>query len=328
MKDRPEADFRKAHLLLAREHLSRCIQQQADRVWPYLQRAMAEDELGDAAAAETDYDQAERMLRDAPDPTALYALHVNRGVGRIKRHDPVGAVPDLTQATDLEPAELPAYFDLAKAYQDQRRLSQAREQLDRAADRAGSAALADVFRSRAKVQEELNDWKAAVSDLEQAVRHEPAGPDGPAAADDLRLMGQLLLKNGQAAEALHAADAALAAAPDDPASQRIRAEALLRLDHFAEAVQALDRYVEGERRAGRRPEARVFRRACAGRRRRRRLRRRRRGLFAGAGRRRRGERRRRPHRPRVVLHRAGSLAAGPARLRADGSSRSGQRRRL
>ncbi len=259
LKDRPEADFRKAHLLLAREHLSRCIQQQADRVWPYLQRAMAEDELGDAPAAEADYDQAERMLRDAPDPTALYALHVNRGVGRIKRHDPAGAVPDLTQATDLEPAELPAYFDLAKAYQDQRRLPQAREQLDRAADLAGPAALADVFRSRAKVQEESNDWKAAVSDLEQAVRHEPAGRDGPAAAADLRLLGQLLLKNGRAAEALRTADAALAAAPDDPASQRVRAEALLCLDRFAEAVPALNRYVEGERRAGRRPEARVYR---------------------------------------------------------------------
>ena len=221
LKGRQDTPFRKAHLLLAREHLSRCILQQADRTWPYLQRAMAEDELGDAAAAEADYGQAERMLRDAPDRTALYALHVNRGVGRIKRHDPAGAVPDLAQATELEPAELPAYFDLAKAYQDQRRLLQAREQLDRAADQAGPAALADVFRSRAKVQEELNDWKAAVSDLERAVRHEPAGSDGPAAAADLRLMGRLLLKNGQAAEALRAADAALAAAPDDSASQRV-----------------------------------------------------------------------------------------------------------
>jgi tetratricopeptide (TPR) repeat protein len=72
-------------------------------------------------------------------------------------------------------------------------------------------------------------------------------------------MGQLLLKSGQIDEALGAADAALAATPDDPAPQRLRAEALLRLDRFAEAIHALDRYVEGERLAGRRPESRVYR---------------------------------------------------------------------
>jgi tetratricopeptide (TPR) repeat protein len=259
LKDRPQADVRKAHLLLAREHLTRCVQEHPDRVWPYLQRAMAADELGDAAPADADYNTAERMLRDAPDPTTLYALYVNRGVGRIKRHDPAGAIPDLTHAVALKPDELPAYFDLAKAYQDLRLLSKAREQLDRAAERARPAALANVFRSRAKIQEEQNDWQAAVSDLKQAVRCEPAGPSSPAAAADLRRMGQLLLKSGRADEALRAADAALAATPDDPASHRVRAEALLRLDRFADAIQALNRYVDGERRADRRPEWRIYR---------------------------------------------------------------------
>jgi tetratricopeptide (TPR) repeat protein len=190
---------------------------------------------------------------------ALYALSVNRGVGRIKRHDPAGAILDLTRSVSLEPDELPAYFDLAKAYQDLGQLPNAEEQLDRAAERAGPAALADVFRSRAKVHEQQNNWNAAVSDLEQAVRHEPAGQSSPAAAVDLRLMGQLLLKSGKVDEALRAADAALAANPDDLAPQRVRAEALLRMDRFAEAIQALNRYVDGERRAGRRPEASVYR---------------------------------------------------------------------
>ncbi len=259
LKDRPEESVRKAHLLLAREHLTRCVQQQGDRVWPYLQRALAEDELGDARAAESDYSKAEGLLRDAPDRTTRYALHVNRGVGRIKRHDPSGAVPDLRQAAALEPDELPAYLDLAKAYQDLRQLPEALEQLDRAATRAKPASLAIVFRSRAKVHEQQNDWKAAVSDLELAIRHEPAGTLSQAAASDRRLMGQLLLKNGRIDEALRAADAALMATPEDPAPQRLRAEALLRLDRFAEAIHALDRYVDGERLAGRRPEAWVYR---------------------------------------------------------------------
>src|SRR5205807_1385130 len=259
LKDRPRVSMRRAHLLLAREHLTRCVQQQGDRVWPYLQRALAEDELGDAMSAEADYRKAESLLGDAPDRPTRYALHVNRGVGRIKRHDPARAVPDLRQAAALEPDELPAYLDLAKAYQDLRQLPEALEQLDRAATRAKPPSLAMVFRSRAQVHEQQNDWQAAVSDLELAVRHEPAGTLSPAAAIDRRLMGQLLLKNGQIDEALRAADAALAANPDDPAPQRLRAEALLRLDRFAEAIHALDRYVAGERRAGGRPESRVYR---------------------------------------------------------------------
>jgi tetratricopeptide (TPR) repeat protein len=259
LKDRPRSDVRKAHLLLAREHLTRCIQQQADRVWPYLHRALAEDELGDAAAAEEDYNKAERLLRDAPDATARYALHVNRGVGRIQRGDPAGAVPDLARAAALEPDELPAYFDLAKAYQDLGQLSEALEQLDRAAARAKPATLARVFRSRAKVKEQRKDWEGAASDLAQAVRHEPAGASCPDAAADLRHMGRLLLKSSQPEPALRAADAALAATPADPAPQRVRAEALLRLDRFAEATAALNRYVDGERHAGRRPESRIYR---------------------------------------------------------------------
>jgi tetratricopeptide (TPR) repeat protein len=259
LKDRPQADVRKAHLLLAREHLTRCVQEHGDRAWPYLQRAMAADELGDAAAAEADYNTAERLLEKAPDPTTLYALYVNRGVGRIKRRDPAGAIPDLKQAVAQQPDELPAYFDLAKAYQDLRQLARARAQLDRAAERATPAALANVLRSRAKIYEEEKDWQAAVSDLEQAVRCEPTGASSPAAAADLRRMGQLLLKSGRADEALRAADAALKATPDDPASHRVRAEALLRLDRFADAIAALNRYVDEERRAGRRPESRVYR---------------------------------------------------------------------
>src|SRR6202022_2462717 len=46
---------------------------------------------------------------------------------------------------------------------------------------------------------------------------------------------------------------------DDPARQRFRAEALLRLDRFKEAIQALKQCVEGERGPGRRPDSRVYR---------------------------------------------------------------------
>ncbi len=255
----PRPDSRKAYLLLAREHLNVCVQEEPGRVWPYLHRALAEGELRDFDAAETDFAQAERLLQDAPDNTALYALFVNRGVNRIGKGNPEGAVADLTRAVRLAPDESAAYLDLAKAYQELHRLTDAAEQLKRAGALTAPAGLATIYRGRAKLDEQQNDLESAVRDLRQAAALEPEGKTSPAAAADLLSMGRLLMRSGQHEESVRAADAALAIEPDDPAAHRLRAEALLRLDRYADAVQDLDRYVQEERRAGRPPDAAVYR---------------------------------------------------------------------
>jgi len=255
----PRPDSRKAYLLLAREHLKVCVQEEPGRVWPYLHRALAEGELRDFDAGEADFARAERLLRDAPDDTALYALFVNRGVNRIGKGNPEGAVADLTRAVRLVPDESAAYLDLAKAYQELHRLADAAEQLKRAGALTGPAGLATIYRGRAKLAQQENDLESAVRDLEQAAALEPDGKTSPAAAADLLSMGRLLMQSGKHEEAVGAADAALAIAPDDPAAHRLRAEALLRLDRYAEAIHALDRYVQEERRAGLPPDAAVYR---------------------------------------------------------------------
>ena len=254
-----QGDSCKAYLLLAREHLKVCIQEEPERVWPYLHCALAESALGEFNAAEADFTRAERLLEKAPNNTSLYALLVNRGVNRIAKGNPEGAVADLTRAVRLKPEESAAYLDLAKAYQEQHRLAEAAEQLNRAVALTAPAGLAAVYRSRAKVDQQQNNLEAAVRNLELAVPLEPGGKASASAAADFVLMGRLLMRGGKHEEAVRAADAALAITADDSAAYRLYAEALLRLNRYAEAVHALDQYILAERRAGRSPKAAVYR---------------------------------------------------------------------
>ncbi len=247
------ADAPKAHVLLAHEHLSACIEEGPALVWPYLQRALARGELKDSDGAEADFGAAERLLADAPDATARYALCVNRGVGRIRRDDPEGAVADLQQAVSIEPDEPAAYVDLAMALQKQHRLGEAVAQIDRAIARTPADGLSALYRDRARLDQERGDLEAAVRDLDEAVRRDAGG----AAADRL-LQARLFDKLGRPEDALRAVDASLMANADQPEAHRLRAEALLRLDRYTEAVAALGRCLDAERKAGQAPDAAVY----------------------------------------------------------------------
>ncbi|HVS35448.1 MAG TPA: protein kinase [Gemmataceae bacterium] len=246
LKAPARADVRTAHVLLAQEHLSACIEERPPLVWPFLQRALARGELKDFDGAEADFNAAERLLQAAPDATAQYALSVNRGVIRIRRDNPEGAVADLQRAVNLQPDEPAGYVDLAMALQKQRRLDEAVAQLDKAIARTPPAALASLYRNRAKLDQEREDGEAAVHDLDEAARRAPGG----AAADRL-LQARLLEMLGRHEDAIAAADASLAAQPDQAEAHRLRAEALLHLDRYAEAVAALGRCLDAEQKAGR-----------------------------------------------------------------------------
>ena len=207
-------------MLLAREHLKVCIQEEPEAVWPYLQRALAAGELRDFDAAEADFAQAERLLRDAPDDTALYALFVNRGVNRIGKGNPEGAVADLTRAVPPEAGRVRGLPGPGEGVSGTASLGQSRRTAEPGCRPDSPAGLAAVYRSRAMVEQQQNDLEAAARDLKQAAPLEPDGKDSPAASADFLLMGRLLMGSGKYEDAVRAADTALTITADDPAAHR------------------------------------------------------------------------------------------------------------
>jgi tetratricopeptide (TPR) repeat protein/tRNA A-37 threonylcarbamoyl transferase component Bud32 len=236
-------DQRRADLLVAQVHFTHCISRKPDRVWPYIQRGLARGETDDFTAAEADFACAERLLADASDATALYGVLVNRGLIRVRQKKLVEAVADLKRATIVRPNEWQAYVNLAAAYTEQGRAEDAAVQLDRAVALRPVQGLAAIHRNRARLRQQAGDLVIAAEELGQAAAAEPAANVATRAADYLQ-KARLLEKAGRHSDAIAAADNCLKLESRDPAAHRTRAEALLYLGRYAEAIVALDRYVE------------------------------------------------------------------------------------
>jgi len=100
------------------------------RLWLYVLRGFAHGELKEFAAAEADFQKA---LELRPGDDARYAIAVHRGVLSIPAGEEVNeAVAELQHAIQLKPQQFQAYADLAKAYQQDKQLDRAAEQLDTA----------------------------------------------------------------------------------------------------------------------------------------------------------------------------------------------------
>jgi tetratricopeptide (TPR) repeat protein len=86
-----------------------------------------------------------------------------------------------------------------------------------------------------------------LNDLDQALRLdlERGDASADALAEDHLERGRVLFRLGRLADALTACEQALAARPELPAAQRLRAEALIESRRFEEALAALDRYLSG-----------------------------------------------------------------------------------
>jgi serine/threonine protein kinase/tetratricopeptide (TPR) repeat protein len=236
----PNPVLAKAHLAAARECLTACIRQQPQRLWPYLLRGHVQGELDESAAAEADFAQVERLLKDHPDPTARYGVLVNRGLLRIKQHNLSRAITDLQQAITLKPADYPAYANLAQAFEEQGEWQKACAQLDRAIALKPSAAISALYRNRARLQQHLGNLAAAVRDLEAAMRHEPGGPGSREAANDLFEKGKVLLQTKDYAAAARTLAVALLLRPDNTEAARLQADALLHMDRIPDAIQSMD----------------------------------------------------------------------------------------
>jgi eukaryotic-like serine/threonine-protein kinase len=245
----------------AKAALTACLQQQPSFAWLYLLRGVAFGQMGrldlTAAArlparadalkveAEAHFEAAEADFRKALDRGLVgdlrYALHMNRGVLRFQRRRLDEAVADFERAAALDPTRYHAFVSLASALSKQGRRDEALGRLDRAIVLKPN--LAALYRDRALIRLDGGDpppaaAEAALRDLDEAIRREP--PDSRDAAGDHTRRARLLRGLGRDGEALIAADAAVAIAPDLAEPHRERVAALLELRRYGEVIDSCD----------------------------------------------------------------------------------------
>ena len=218
----------------AKAELTACLSQQPSFAWLYLLRGSAYGQMGVALAAaarsspqaaafaaesEARFEDAEADFRKALDlgldAELQYVLLMNRGVMRFQRARWADAAADFERAIARNEGRYNAHASLAQALRKLGRRDEAVERLGKAI--ALEPKLAALYRGRALARLDRDDLppgeaEAALRDLEVAAGLEPPGRRG--AADDHVRRGRLLLRLARPRDALAAADAALAIAPD------------------------------------------------------------------------------------------------------------------
>jgi tetratricopeptide (TPR) repeat protein/predicted Ser/Thr protein kinase len=251
---------RERDLKAARSELTLCAGLRADFEWVYILRGFVQGELDAFAAAEEDFARAEQIVKRNANVDAEYILRVNRSAVRFRRAGPPAtpadlraaqlaeAARDLEEAIRLKPNTLMAHVNLGQVRQRQRQPDKALAEFTRAVQlRPGMPAL---YRERARLHQERQDWDAALADFERAIALDrPAGDK--LLAEDLTSKGRLLWQQQKPVEALAAFDAALVASSEHPAAapaaQMARAELLLEMKRFPEALTALDGFLERQK---------------------------------------------------------------------------------
>ncbi|MFO0881426.1 MAG: tetratricopeptide repeat protein [Gemmataceae bacterium] len=224
----------------ARAELGLCIRARPGFAWPYLLRAFLLVQARQFADASADLDRVEKLPLDEP---ARYALHVHRGVLALARGRRPEAIKQFQHAILLCPRLPHAHANLAEAYWRNGDRGRALLVLNHTVEL--EPLRADLYRTRCRLLLELGDFSGALRDLEYVVDLDPL-PEGdgvPLRAADLREQARLLFLLRRHADALPVCQKALALEPDHTGALRLRAELLLELGQFREALVAFDRYL-------------------------------------------------------------------------------------
>jgi eukaryotic-like serine/threonine-protein kinase len=222
------------HPDLAAARLTSCLGQRREFPWLHLLRASAWGELGQFDHAEADFAIA---LKSPLSEAARYGLLINRGVLRIRQDRVESAMSDLRQAVALRPKQYQGHVNLAQAYLKGKQPEEAVKQLDQAI--LLEPTLASLYRTRARIHQLRRDEAAALADLDRVIRLESAAAN-PSLADDHLERGLLLHHRKDYPASLKACESALRLRPRDVKACRLRADALLELKRWPEALQALD----------------------------------------------------------------------------------------
>jgi tetratricopeptide (TPR) repeat protein len=269
---------------LARQNFTTCLGYRRDLWYPYMHRGFANGQLNDFDAADQDYRHALALLALKPDRQAEYGILVNqaelrlkqarraetlvpipwpapftpnlefvcRGAADIAREKSLDAAVDLLEdARKLHKDGYHAYLYLALVRQQQHRLGEAAELFGAAIAKAKKQkdfVQAHLYGQRARLHRQQPDLKAALDDLNQALKLEPS-------AEDHAERGRVLFALNRLEEAVRAFDEALKLRPEEAEVYRFKAETLRALKKDKDAAEALEMYLAYRGR----PTAEVYR---------------------------------------------------------------------
>ncbi len=181
----------------ARDALTVCLMQRDDSPWIYLLRGLAHQRLGAFLAAGEDFRKAEALLGPAPNESALYILHVNRGVLRDRQGQPDAAAADFRQAVRLRPGDYIAHVNLAAVLEKQQNGAEAAREFEKALRLKMPAVV------RAPLLFRLKRYEECVAACRAALA---AGSDDPSAHAAHVTLAQALVRLGRHAEAVREFD--------------------------------------------------------------------------------------------------------------------------
>jgi tetratricopeptide (TPR) repeat protein len=255
----------------ARDSLTACVRLRPDFSWAYLLRGLAESELRNFDAADSDF---ERVLLSRADPLTEYVAHVNQAVSYLHRRRWADAEADLRKAVELNPRTFSAYVNLALLCRERAESPPVAEVVSWLAtgplQGVAAVALADVrqrdgriaavahldsaiehnddvsmlFYERGRLHIQLGHPDQARADFARAVRTDPGGGRLSLLAEALVQLGRLYQQAGDYESALEMCDAMIPLRKEEPIGHRLRADALFALRRPSEAAAALDRYLE------------------------------------------------------------------------------------
>jgi tetratricopeptide (TPR) repeat protein len=233
-------------------HLTTVLHLRPDLEYAHLLRGTAYTRLGEFAEAEQDYARAIQR------PQLRFVGLVNRGESRLRQGQLQRAESDFLQALALLPQAVPPTLALARIYELQGRLDEAKDKLDQslAASDLTPPIEAAILLYRART---ARDPAAAMTDVERSIQRHPYA-EAYALRADLRLRAGPLAAPDYQAIVLDCELALKSAAYAEPTylvsqTHYRRALALNQLGRYEEAAQSLEQYLA----SGGQPSAEIHR---------------------------------------------------------------------
>ena len=234
----------------AAANFTACIARRPKLVWPYLSRALA---LADLEHFENAHRDLARAWELSPQK---YAVLLNRGFVFLLQQNYAAAKADFLAAAELRPDLAAPHLNLAETsrrFAEELATSKAADGVIRAAAELQTALIeltqvlpiapqqAAIYRVRGQVHVALSDPAAALADLQRSLRLEP---NPTLRAVCWREIGLIHQRAKRYSDALSAFDQSLDQDPRDTHVIRQRAEVLVSLEKYDEAVAGFTAFLD------------------------------------------------------------------------------------